>query len=586
MSTRSLGPLYLLQSFFSHTLTPAIFQVYREQLVPAIVDDVIVEFCQKSFPHTATVASLDCTSRALNAIMPSPVADEVIYKVRKVDSNAADTLLRLKTVTSTVSRPCKYGDPVVKNVCRRSRTAVAKRILQLSDKTVKKKVEFLQSCEYLGLSADESDTFSGSAPLAASLQGCSADFGWLNTMVGQIDVAGDKDGKGLHDACKKLVDAFEDTSDVKSTISLWKKIKSTCFDGASAMRSTAQYAGLDSKPDGSSMHACMKKSINTLLPNQHGLCHATNLGFKDAVKTESSWVDMWLWHVKATFNWFSKSPGRKNALKKLHETISVLREKVTWRMVYPKYYCPTRWLGMHRALGAIVGVWPLLQEYAADLVTNGYRPDRRRGEDELNIEERANARLEEEEEAEECSERVNEQQFHVWKNESWDLCVEDTIEGILLPDEELRELEPTTLGTENVPGVDEWSDMDDGVKGKRSKLLDEVTGITALNHGLNCAMLDLLGPYRTLMCRLQTQSHPIAHLVCRWFHEFFDATNINFLGGHPLFGPHFNKWLSDTPNVELKGQVKLMSSRFAHVLLESIKYRLQPYWGLRPSDGV
>lgn len=350
----------------------------------AIVDDAAVEFCQKSLPHTAVEASLDCTARALKSMMPRPVGDAVIFRVRKISTDAADALTRLTVVTETVKRGHRHGKASEKIGLRRSRTAVAKRILKLADKTVAKKVEFLQRCKYLGMSADESDTFSGTAPLAASLQGCSPTFGWMNSMVGQINVAGSKDGEGLHNACRKLINNFQRVGmiDIEpDTPDLWSKVTSTCFDGASAMRSTSYYAGLDSNPGGTSMHAYMKKSINNMLPNLHGLCHSSNLAFKDTIKSEATWVDTWLLHIKTAFNWFSKSPGRKHSLRELHKVMCVLRNVVTWRLVLPKYYCPTRWLGIHRALEALVAVWPLMEEYAADLMSKGYRPDRRTKED-------------------------------------------------------------------------------------------------------------------------------------------------------------------------------------------------------------
>lgn len=187
-----------------------------------------------------------------------------------------------------------------------------------------------------------------------------------------------------------------------------------------------------------------------------------------------------------------------------------------------------------------------------------------------------------EQEDPERAHRFHEDEFHNWGDEDWDLPVHALPPGgvTLLDDDEIRELVPTTIGVNHVAGAHKWSDLDEGVRGHRSKLLSEVTGITACNHGINCVMLDLLTPYRTLMCRLQTQSHPIAHRVCRWFHDFFNHTNINFLGDDPLYGPHFNEWLSNTTNDRLKDQIKKMVSRFARKLLQSVKYRLQPYWGL------
>ena len=46
--------------------------------------------------------------------------------------------------------------------------------------------DFLLGCKKLGLSADESDTFSGSAPLEVALQGCNPNFEWLNSFIGQV----------------------------------------------------------------------------------------------------------------------------------------------------------------------------------------------------------------------------------------------------------------------------------------------------------------------------------------------------------------------------------------------------------------
>ena len=111
-------------------------------------------------------------------------------------------------------------------------------------------------------------------------------------------------------------------------------------------------------------------------------------------------------------------------------------------MVLPKYYCPTRWLGLLRATESIVSVWPLLVEYANLLVNQGYRPDRRSDVDdnmtEIELEDRANARLQEDEI--EFVERVHEAEFHKWGEESWDLSVPDLPGGdyVLLPNEEVR----------------------------------------------------------------------------------------------------------------------------------------------------
>ena len=95
-------------------------------------------------------------------------------------------LARLKAVTKMV----KTNSGTMRSVCRRGRTAVTNRLLKLSQSTMRLKLlEFLKICKFLCLTADESDTYSFSAPLAAALQGCTPTFEWGNQFVGQTDVA-------------------------------------------------------------------------------------------------------------------------------------------------------------------------------------------------------------------------------------------------------------------------------------------------------------------------------------------------------------------------------------------------------------
>ena len=396
---------------------------------------------------------------------------------------------------------------------------------------IKSFMDFLRGCDYVACAADESDSFSGSAPLACSLQACNDKFEFCNSFAGQIDVAGDKTGPGLHEALKTLIYSLDLSG------SLWKKIVFLCTDGASAMRSTAKYMGLDSNPDGTSMHAMMKRSISPRLSNFHCLCHLLNLAFKDAFRL-SVWGSSWLLHVKTLFNWFSKSPGRKNALKRLHKVMQTLRTAVTWRMVYPRYYCPTRWLGLHQALLSILNSWDLLVIYVNKLVVeDGYHPDRRPfasepQPDELNGEDPANARCDEDDDEVTCT---NAATFHQWADNSWDLKVDN------ISDDEDMMTNAELINLDHGNSV-QWSQLPDGVKGKRSKLLSEVKGLTNLNHGIDSMMADILLPYTKLVARLQTSSIPIAHRVCVWVHEFFDRMNRTFLGDNPTWGRKFQSW--------------------------------------------
>ena len=139
-------------------------------------------------------------------------------------------------------------------------------------------------------------------------------------------------------------------------------------------------------------------------------------------------------HLRAVFNWFSKSHSRKAKFASLSEELMLIGRVVTWKMVYPKYYCPTRWVGICTALSSIVGGSDLHEEYASELVADGYLPDRSQGmeaedDDDLpDLVDAAGARVEFGEENEDDLQRVDEQGFYEWEVESpqpWDLHVSD-----------------------------------------------------------------------------------------------------------------------------------------------------------------
>ena len=210
-------------------------------------------------------------------------------------------------------------------------------------------------------------------------QGCSPDFEWGNFYIGLTDVALDKSGLGCYQSTMKIIQSAEDLAGIlcDDEQSLRKLIVFLCTDGASSMRSTPFYAGLDVKPDGDSFVACFKKNHKPLIGNLHGTCHNLNLGLKEALtKTTHNWAEVWLLHVRAMFNWFSKSPARKARFKHLSDQFQILGQAVTWRMVYPRYYCPTRWVGIIVALQSICAAKDLHVEYCRDLITKGFTADR------------------------------------------------------------------------------------------------------------------------------------------------------------------------------------------------------------------
>ena len=193
-------------------------------------------------------------------------------------------------------------------------------------------------------------------------------------------------------------------------ISLWDSIVWSTTDGASAMRSTPMYAGLDSWPRGTSFVAHLKRNGKPNIGNLHGACHNVNLAIKEA-KVANPWSILWMDHVRAVFNWFSKSPARKSKFASLSEELTLLGNVVTWKMVYPKYYCPTRWVGICTALASIVGASDLHVEYCKHLMDEGFVPCRETT-DELPAE-AIDARVDEGDE--DTARRVHEQSFYKYQ---------------------------------------------------------------------------------------------------------------------------------------------------------------------------
>ena len=428
---------------------------FAMNLASSIVDDAIVTCARKSLSLNSVPTVLNVVARALIACRGPNVFDsEVINGVRKKYPEAATALCRLNESTKSVNT--KGGR---RAACRRSRSGVTKRMIELAQSTLAQKIEFLLTCGFLSLSCDESDTFSSTAPMAVALQGCSTTFVWGLLFMGQTDVATAKTGTAACAALRKMLDQMDER--------LFEMIKSMCTDGASAMRSTQLYAGLDSNPAGSSMHAVLKRAGKPNLPNTHCLSHQLNLSLKRALSVSGVWTDQWLSHIKAIFNWFSNSPARKAQLKLLHKEMELLREFVTWRMVFPKYvcahptknkhvslllvvnyyphhtvryYCPTRWLGIHRAVVAILSACDLLEEYSDQLVRDGFRPAREPIEIVLPaVAERARVGEEDIEGGDDdLDTRVSAATFYEWGTNPWDLYFDEPTEDVTIVDETTR----------------------------------------------------------------------------------------------------------------------------------------------------
>ena len=536
-------------------------RVYGEDLPQAIMDDVIITSARKSISFTTIPMILSCVARALVACRgESMIPQTDIMKVRSVCPKAASVLVRLNLATKPESIRGGHTRPA----CVRSRRYVADRLVKIGKMTLKKKAEFLKTCPYLSLSADESDTYSFSAPLASALQGCSESFKWANLFMGQVDVAADKTGGGCFQSCRAMLDSIDSE--------LFPRIVFLCTDGASAMRSTPKYAGLDSHVEGTSFHAHMKRADKPRLPDLHCCAHNLNLALKKALTLGGEWAKQWLTHVKVTYRWFSKSPSRKSKLKSLHAQMALVNDVVTWKMVYPKYYCPTRWLGISRALKSILASAPLLLQYTDGLMRQGFRPDRRN--DNVEPAEAAHTRVDEDDDDDGA--RVHEDEFHEWGDAPWDLQVPRPEGDVdILSEDERLDLEQH--GPARV-----WRDLPDATrKGKMCALMSERVGLTASMLGIDAMMVDVLEPYRILVERLQTQVCPISHKVRLWICLCFRDLVSMFLSDSPTYGPKFQDWVQrDDVNDAMTDQVRAMGRSFVFDFLSDARRRLQPYWKL------
>ena len=536
--------------------------VFASELADTIADDAIVTGARKCISLSALPCLLDISARSLFACRGKTVIrHETITRVRDIDPDAAKALVRLNAATAPVNT-CSG----TRAACRRSRSTLTRRMLKLSEICVQKKVEFLSSCRYLGLTCDESDTFSASAPLAVALQGCSPSFEWGLIFMGQTDVATAKTGQGTFLALRSLLD--------EADTNLFECVMSMCTDGASAMRSTPHYAGLDSNPQGTSLHAEIKRAGKKRLPNMHCICHQLNLALKKALGLSDEWSDQWLSHVKAVFNWFSKSPARKAKLRSLHKQMKLVRDTVTWKMLYPKYYCPTRWLGIHRSVLSIISAGDLLEEYTDTLERDGWRPRRESIPDHVDVlpAEAQHARVEEDSDSEEkdsnseedsdseeeqVKTRAHAADFYKWGTEAWDLHFKEP-EDLVIADEKTR------LGMDNGKAT-VWKDLKARGKHKTTWLLSERVGMTAEMMGINAIMADALLPYKHLVERLQIRAVPIGHNVRRWTCQMFKELKRMFLTSRPFYGAHYRKWATrEDVGDDLAEQVFFMGQQFEH----------------------
>jgi len=119
---------------------------------------------------------------------------------------------------------------------RLDRTNVARRVHKIATRVKSLKADYLRKCRYIGLIIDEGNNFSRTCPLYAAVITCDSDFNWRIQFIGQADTEGKKGGRSVFEIVKQI---FFDAG----LEEVWKRIVSAGTDGASVMRSTADYSG-------------------------------------------------------------------------------------------------------------------------------------------------------------------------------------------------------------------------------------------------------------------------------------------------------------------------------------------------------
>ena len=204
----------------------------------------------KSLPFTSAQMALDCVSASFSTafgnVPPNPKAiAELMQRGHKAEADALRKIMYVCQHVDTGGKAAagskRKGNPKKPSRKKRSRfrlyrTSVVRRVKNMADEVLKQKVEFLLKCPYVGLILDEGNNFKRSCPIYVAVIACDREFNCKIMFVGQADCEGKKDGASIHALTRKI---FEDAG----MIEVYKKIVAAGTDGASVMRSSAEFRG-------------------------------------------------------------------------------------------------------------------------------------------------------------------------------------------------------------------------------------------------------------------------------------------------------------------------------------------------------
>ena len=245
---------------------------------------------------------------------------------------------------------------------------VKARIYDIARSTIVSKSNFLQHTPYPSLIVDEGLTWAKTMPLYVATCACTSSFEWKTMFIGQEDSTGRKDGESIYKMTKKV---FVDNN----MEDVYKMIICVCTDGASVMRSIRKYAGLDARgTDGTSFAAYLKDEVNINAEMWHCLCHILNLGMNDALENIPSLKSFYLPHVRMMHSEFSRSSLKRVKLQQVLDHFKQLHGLTHWKIFYPKLFCLTRWLGVHKCAETLAKNREVFEGYAETLRQDGFGP--------------------------------------------------------------------------------------------------------------------------------------------------------------------------------------------------------------------
>ena len=347
------------------------------------VQDYALQYCvAKSLPFTAAVMALDCVSAAVTTLTPGGISRKSIDHLRANGFRDEANFMQRMSYVSTFAdgggrrvpkkRACEREKPRAKRSrLRLHRTSIAKRVNKLADRVKLSKFEFLHSCPYVGLIVDEGNNYRRSCPLYAATISCDFDFNWSIQFIGQANCEGKKDGESIFRETKNI---FIDNG----LDDVFERFSSVGTDGASVMRSTIHFRGLDCRgTTGRSFSAFMKRDIKEDLEFWHCLCHQLNLSLNDALDAIKPLKSFFVPHLRMCHSEFKRSSTNRAELSTIREEMKQQFDH-SWdfKIFYPKIFCLTRWVGLHTCVTVLSkrSNRRVLKRYVQRLRERGFGP--------------------------------------------------------------------------------------------------------------------------------------------------------------------------------------------------------------------